>query len=88
MSLFSKKVEYLFEGIKIIPSFTHPQAILGVYDFLLSDKHNQCYIKKYPGSSKLYNGSKYRACVFEAQKSASIHHKSNPYGSRGLIKAL
>ncbi len=25
---------------------THPQAILGVYDFLLSDKYNQCYIKK------------------------------------------
>jgi len=24
----------------------------------------------------------------EAQKSASIHHKRNPYGSRGLIKAF
>ncbi len=34
---------------------THPQAILGVYDFLLSDKYNQCYIN----------------FDFEAQKSAS-----------------
>jgi len=25
---------------------------------------------------------------FEAQKNASIHHKYNPYGSRGLIKAF
>ncbi len=28
-----------------IPWFTHPQAILGVYDFLLSDKYNPSYIK-------------------------------------------
>jgi len=34
--------------MKIISWFTHPQAILGVYDFLLSDKHNQSYNKKYP----------------------------------------
>ncbi len=26
--------------------FTHPQAILGVYDFLLSVEYNQSYIKK------------------------------------------
>ncbi len=32
--------------MKIIPWFTHPQAILGVYDFLLSDEYNQRYIKK------------------------------------------
>jgi len=25
--------------MKIIPWFTHPQAILGVYDYLLSDEH-------------------------------------------------
>jgi len=25
---------------------------------------------------------------FEAQKSTSIHHKSTPHGSRGLIKAF
>ncbi len=30
------------------------QAILDVYDFLLSDEYNRRYIKKYPGSSKLY----------------------------------
>jgi len=30
--------------MKITPSFTHSQAILGVYDFLLSDEHNQSYI--------------------------------------------
>jgi len=29
--------------MKIIPLFTHPQAILGVYDFLLSAKHNHNY---------------------------------------------
>jgi len=45
--------------MKISPWFTHPQAILDVYDFLLSDeytvilKNYQSYIKKYPGSSKL-----------------------------------
>ncbi len=43
--------------MKITPWFTHPQAILGVYNCLLSDEYNQSYIKKYPGSSKLYNGS-------------------------------
>jgi len=43
--------------MKITPWFTHPKAILGVYDFLLSDEHNQSYINKYPEASKLYNGS-------------------------------
>ena len=43
--------------MKITPSFTHPQAILGVYDFLLSDEHNRSYINKYPDASELYNGS-------------------------------
>ncbi len=32
--------------MKISLCFTHPQAILGVYDFLLSDKSNRSYIKK------------------------------------------
>jgi len=41
----------------ITPSFTHPQAILGVYDFLLSDEHNRRYINQYPDTSELYNGS-------------------------------
>jgi len=43
--------------MKMTPSFTHPQAILGVYDFLLSDERNWSYINKYPDASKLYNGS-------------------------------
>jgi len=43
--------------MKITPSFIHPQAILGVYDFLLSDEHNRRNINKYPDTSKLYNGS-------------------------------
>ncbi len=33
--------------------FSHSQAILGVYDFLLSDKSNLNYIKNCPGTSKL-----------------------------------
>ncbi len=41
--------------MKIIPRFTHTQAILDVYEILLSDKYNQSYIKTCPGSSKLYN---------------------------------
>jgi len=45
--------------MKITPSFTHPQAILGVYDFLLSDEHNRSYINKYPDASKLYTGSEW-----------------------------
>ncbi len=46
--------------MKITPWITQPQAILGVpvYDFLLSDFF-QSYIKKCPGSSKLYNGSEW-----------------------------
>jgi len=43
--------------MKITPSFTHPQTILGVYDFLLSDEHNRRYINKYPDAFELYNGS-------------------------------
>ncbi len=34
--------------MKITWWFTHPQAILGVYDFLLSDEYNRSYIKKGP----------------------------------------
>ncbi len=37
--------------MKMILLFTHPQAILGVYDFLLSDESNQSYIKNCPDSS-------------------------------------
>ncbi len=39
--------------MKITPWFTHPQAILVVYDFLLSDKYNLSYI------NKLYNDSEW-----------------------------
>ncbi len=40
----------LFKGLvhpkmKISPCFTHPQRILGVYDFLLSDESNRSYVK-------------------------------------------
>ncbi len=31
--------------MKISPCFTHPQSILSVYDFLLSDESNQSNIK-------------------------------------------
>ncbi len=31
--------------MKITPWFIHPQAIIFVYDFLLSDEYNQSYIK-------------------------------------------
>ncbi len=41
--------------MKIIPLFTQTQAILDVYEILLSDKYNQSYIKTCPGSSELYN---------------------------------
>jgi len=49
-----KKTLKKFKGIvlpkmKIIPEFTHPQAILGVYDFSFSQT-------KVYNSSKLYNG--------------------------------
>ncbi len=29
--------------MKVTPWFTHPQAILGVYDFIISDKYNLLY---------------------------------------------
>ncbi len=45
--------------MKISPCFTRPQGILGVYDFLLSDKSNQSYIENGPGSSKLYHCSQW-----------------------------
>jgi len=74
--------------MKITPRFTHPQAILGLYDFLLSDEHNLSYINKYPDASKLYNVSERGGNEFEAQESASIHHKHTPHGSGRLIKAF
>ncbi len=44
--------------MKISLCFTHPQSILGVYDFLLSDESNLSYIKNCPGPSKRYSGGK------------------------------
>ncbi len=38
--------------MKISLSFTHPWCILGLFDFLISDKSNQSYIKNRPGYSK------------------------------------
>ncbi len=47
----------VYPKMKMILLFTHPQAILGVHDFLLSDESNRSYIKNCPGSSKLYHCS-------------------------------
>jgi len=45
--------------MKITPSFTLNQTILGVqYDFLLSDEHNRRYINKYPDASELYGSER------------------------------
>ncbi len=44
--------------MKMILFFIHPQSILGVYDFLLSDESNRSYIKNCADSSKPYNGDK------------------------------
>ncbi len=64
---------------KIITSwFTHPQVILGVYVFLLSDEYSWSYIKKC--SSKLYNGSEWGS-RFWSPKKTSIHHKSAPHST-------
>jgi len=54
--------------MKITPSFTHPQTILGVCDLILSDEHNQSYINKYPDASKLYNGSEWETTSMKLKK--------------------
>ncbi len=66
-------------NMKIILCFTHPWGILGVYDFLLSDESNRSYIKKCPGSSKLYHCSGW--VVFfnspqDVKLSTRIHNKT------------
>ncbi len=58
--------------MKITPWFTHPQTT--PYDFFLSDKYNQSYIKNVlalPSFIMAVNGG----WDLEAQKSSSIHHK-------------
>jgi len=76
--------------MKVTPSFIDSQAILGVYDFLLSDEHNLSYINKYPDTSELYNGSEQDQQVW-AEESESIHiHPSWMYSTRlrGVNKGL
>ncbi len=51
--------ELIHPKMKISLLFTHPQAILDVYDFLISDESNLSYIKNGPGSSKLYHCSRW-----------------------------
>ncbi len=51
--------ELVHPKMKISLCFTHPQSILGVYDFLLSDESNRSSIKNWPGPSKPYNGGKF-----------------------------
>jgi len=48
----------------------HPQAILGVYDFLFSNEHNWRNINKYPDASELYKSV--TKWVW-AEESVSIH---------------
>ncbi len=68
--------------MKITPWFTHPQAILGEYDFLLSDEYS--HVLALHNFIMAVNGGR----EFEAQKSAFILSKSTPHGSGGLIKAF
>ncbi len=72
----------------------YPQAILGVYDFLsviyfshifLSDEYKQSYIKK---MSLRFIGAVNGDRDFEAQKSASIHHKKCSTWIWGVNKGL
>ncbi len=65
--------------MKISPPFTHPQAILVIYDFLLSEESNRSYIKKHPCFFKFYNGSEWVIFVNspkEVKLIASIHNKT------------
>ncbi len=75
--------------VKITPWFTHPQAILGVYDFLLSDEYSRSYIKKCPGSSKLHNGSEWGSRFWSPKKvHPSIIKVLQAAPGGGLIKAF
>jgi len=62
--------------MKIIPLFTHPQDILGVYDYLLSDEHNPRYLK-ISRFITVVNGRPNS----EDRKNSSIHKKIHPYDS-------
>ncbi len=75
--------------MKIIPLFTHPQAILGVSDFLLSDG----FSRRNEGNKALAGDelASFRMAVNGVEilspKSASII-LSAPYGSGGVNKGL
>ncbi len=58
---------------KITSWYTPPQAILGVYAFLISDEYNQSYIKKNVLALTSFIMAVNRR-DFEAQKIESIHH--------------
>ncbi len=59
---------------KYTPWFTHPKAVLGLYDFLLSDEAIRSYIlNKHPGSFKLYNAGEWVLFSIAQKKSNKAH---------------
>ncbi len=56
---------------------TNPGSILGVCDFLLSDKSNRSYIKNWPGLSKPFNGDSSDQCVNGDSSDSSERFISN-----------
>ncbi len=58
--------------MKMCLCFTLPQSILGVYDFLISDKYNQSYIKNCPGPSKRLSLITRRRCPTSSAWTASV----------------
>ncbi len=66
--------------MKISSCFTHPQGILGVYDFLLSDESNRSNIQNCPGSSKLSGVSVTQSKTCKI-KCANPLKKHNSHGS-------
>ncbi len=67
----------LHPKMKISLCFPHSQGILGVYDFLLSDKSNQSYIKNCPGYSTHCHCSR-RVFLFNRLKYGYFSYK-NPW---------
>jgi len=59
----------------------------GVYDILLSDENNRSYIKNVLALPSLIMQLK-GYTFLEVHQSTSIHDKSAPHGSGGLIKAF
>ncbi len=78
------------QKMKMILWCTHPRGILGVYDFLFSDKSNWSYIRKCPGLSSVTMGIS--GCLLSTVqkmwnkvRASVIKHAS--HGSGGWIKA-